>query len=58
MAKELKKALKDVAQGEAEDFGKFDLGRMKVLIERDRRQLLSTAETRVTDVVSEPTIGG
>lgn len=57
MAKELKKALKGIAEGTGE-FGKFDLQRMKVLIERDRRQLLSTAETRITDVISEPSIGG
>jgi hypothetical protein len=36
----------------------LDLSRMTTVIDRDRRQLLATAETRLSDVLSDPVITG
>lgn len=47
MAEDLKEALSEIAQAGV------DMVRMKAIIERDRRQLLSSAETSVTDVLTD-----
>jgi hypothetical protein len=57
MTSELRSALQDIAQGTAKE-GPLDMKRMRSVIERDRRQLLATAETRLTDVLCDPVITG
>jgi len=57
MTSELKSALKEISQGSAKE-GALDMKRMRSVIERDRRQLLATAETRLTDVLCDPVITG
>lgn len=57
MTSELKSALREIAQGTAKE-GALDMKRMQSVIERDRRQLLATAETRLTDVLCDPVITG
>jgi len=57
MTSELKSALREIAQGTAKE-GPLDMKRMQSVIERDRRQLLATAETRLTDVLCDPVITG
>jgi hypothetical protein len=49
---ELKEALKEIAQKGVE------MERIKAVIERDRRKLLSSAETSVTDVLTDAIVAG
>lgn len=55
MSGEVRKALAEIANGTAKE-GPLDLDRMHTVIKRDRRQLLATAETRLTDILSDPII--
>jgi hypothetical protein len=57
MTSELRSALKDIAQNASTE-ATLDMKRMRSVIERDRRQLLATAETRLTDVLCDPVITG
>lgn len=52
MDRELKEALREIAKAGV------DMARMEALIERDRRKLLSSAETSVTDVLEDAIIDG
>lgn len=49
---ELKDALREIAQKGV------DMERIKAVIERDRRKLLSSAETSVTDVLTDAIVAG
>jgi hypothetical protein len=49
---ELKEALGEIAKAGV------DMERIKAVIERDRRKLLSSAETSVTDVLTDAIVGG
>jgi hypothetical protein len=49
---ELKEALREIAQKGVE------MERIKAVIERDRRKLLSSAETSVTDVLTDAIVAG
>jgi len=49
---EIKDALRDIAASGV------DMDRMKAVIERDRRKLLSSAETSVTDVLTDAIVAG
>lgn len=57
MSNQLKEALREIADGTAKE-GPIDMKLLHSVIDRERRQLLATAETRLTDVLSDPVIGG
>jgi hypothetical protein len=57
MTSQLRSALEEIVQANSKE-GPLDMKRMQSLIKRDRRQLLATAETRLTDVLCDPVISG